>query len=85
MRSLNFRELFIAWSSIDAVSASVSMAFSDKDVLAARKLVTFGFITQLGAFIVEAVTINRIARFTHTRCAYLVTQRIACLSSSRPL
>jgi hypothetical protein len=53
MSRLNVRELTIAVSSIDAVSASVSMAFSSKDVLAARKLVTFGFLTQLAAFGVE--------------------------------
>jgi hypothetical protein len=53
MSRLNVRELTIAVSSMDAVSASISMAFSSKDVLAARKLVMFGFLTQLAAFAVE--------------------------------
>jgi hypothetical protein len=53
MSNLNIRELTIAVSSMDAVSASVSMAFSSKDVLAARKLVMFGFLTQLASFAVE--------------------------------
>jgi hypothetical protein len=56
MSTLNVRELMIAVSSMDAVSASVSMAFTSKDVLAARKLVVFGFSTQLAAFGVEGMT-----------------------------
>lgn len=48
----------IAISSIDAVSASVTMAFSDKDVLAARKLVTFGFLTQIAAFVTEGKEVH---------------------------
>jgi len=58
MEKLNTQELVIALSSIDAISASISMAFSDKDVLAARTLVAFAFFTQIAAYCVQAAAFS---------------------------
>ena len=68
MRRLNAQELGIAISSVDAVSTSMSMAFSDKDVLAARKLVFFGFLTQLVAYGVQAAAFDEYSRRDTFRC-----------------
>lgn len=65
---LNTQELGIALSSIDAVSASISMAFSDKDVLAARKLVSFGFLTQLVAYVVQAIAFSAYTQRDKPQC-----------------
>ena len=71
--SLNAREILIACASIDAVSASTSMAYSDKDVLASRKLVYLGFIIQITAFITEALGLSRLRQ----------TEGSACVSSQQ--
>jgi hypothetical protein len=59
----NYRERHIACSSVDAVSASISMAYSDKDAPASRKLVGIGLSAQFAGFIVEGVTLGRLTRF----------------------
>ncbi|KAH7086016.1 hypothetical protein BKA63DRAFT_575416 [Paraphoma chrysanthemicola] len=74
MSGLNSRELTIAISSIDAVSASVSMSFANKDVLAARKLVSLGFITQLVAFAVEGAAIYSITSGAMITCGTMGSQ-----------
>jgi len=48
------------------------MAFSDKDVLAARKLVSFGFLTQIAASIVQAIAFS----------TYIRRDKIPCQSST---
>ena len=68
MSGLNAQELVIALSSVDAVSASISMAFSDKDVLAARKLVSSGFATQVLAFVVQAIAFSTYTRREESQC-----------------
>ena len=74
MKGLNPQELVIALSSIDAVSASISMAFSDKDVLAARTLVAFGFLTQIAAYGVQAAAFRE----------YMQRDRLQCEPSTPP-
>lgn len=68
MKTLHFNEILVACSSIDAVSASISMAFSDKEVLAARKLVSFGFMAQLFSFGVLGASIARLRQYTSSPC-----------------
>lgn len=63
MSKLNPKEYIVAYSSIDTVIASISMAFSDKDVIAARKILFIGVILQAVGFIIEGATINRLFRF----------------------
>jgi len=75
MKGLNTQELGIAISSADAVSASISMAFSDKDVLAARKLVLSGFLTQLAAYGVQAAAFNTYSRRDSFRCPSSTTDQ----------
>jgi hypothetical protein len=60
--ALNTGEALIAYSSIDAVAASISMAFSDKAVLASRNVFYLGLMLQIGAFIIEGVLIKRLWR-----------------------
>ncbi|KAF2872159.1 hypothetical protein BDV95DRAFT_37576 [Massariosphaeria phaeospora] len=69
MNTLKYRETLIECSCIDAVSASVSMALSDKDVIAARKLVTFAVILQIAAFSTLGATLGQLHRFTDLDCA----------------
>lgn len=57
--------------SIDAISASTSMAYSNKDVLASRKLVYTGFLIQLAAFATEGAVLWQ----------FLKTENLACVSS----
>ena len=76
MKGLNAQELGIAISSVDAVSASISMAFSDKDVLAARKLVGFGFVTQLAAYGVQAAAFDTYLRRDSFRCDSPTTKQV---------
>lgn len=52
--SLSLPELLAACASIDCVSAAVSMSFSDKRVLASRRLVQTSVLVQLFAFAVSA-------------------------------
>ncbi|KAH7117597.1 hypothetical protein B0J11DRAFT_570843 [Dendryphion nanum] len=68
MKTINNLELMIAFSSIDAVNASVSMAFSDKDVLAARQLVFWGSVVQLAAFAVEGLALFNLSHFKDPLC-----------------
>ncbi|KAJ4361440.1 hypothetical protein N0V95_001857 [Ascochyta clinopodiicola] len=60
MDTINLRELLVACSSLDAVSASLSMTFSDKDVLAARNMIRYGFVCQIVAFGIESWAASRI-------------------------
>ncbi|KAH6616348.1 hypothetical protein C7974DRAFT_43360 [Boeremia exigua] len=60
---ISIRDTLVACSSIDAISASISMAISDKDVLAARKLVMAGLILQVTAFVSQGFTLSRLSRF----------------------
>jgi hypothetical protein len=80
MRTLKQREMLIALSSIDAVSASVSMGFSDKDVLAARKLVLFGFVTQIVAFGVEGAALQRFTHSEELLCPSTLTYELSHLN-----
>ncbi|KAF2013053.1 hypothetical protein BU24DRAFT_425617 [Aaosphaeria arxii CBS 175.79] len=57
MAGLNRMELIIAYSSVDAVAASIAVAFSDKDVVAARMILIIGTLLQFAAFGLEAATI----------------------------
>ena len=84
MSGLNAQELVIALSSIDAVSASISMAFSDKDVLAARKLVSFGFSTQLVAYIVQAVAFGTYLQHTKFQCGSFSSTNLSPRHFSAP-
>ena len=74
MPNLNYREILIACSSIDAVSASLSMSYSDKEVLAARKLVTCGLTVQAFAFLVEGIALGRLRHFesSKSQCISLI-------------
>ena len=84
MSGLNAQELVIALSSIDAVSASISMAFSNKDVLAARKLVSFGFTTQLVAYIVQAVAFSTYPQHTKFQCGSFSATNLSTRHFSTP-
>jgi len=61
--NLNAAEILVAYSSIDAIVASISMAFSDKAVLASRHVLYLGLTLQIGAFIIEGLVINRLSQF----------------------
>jgi hypothetical protein len=66
MNQLNYPETVIAYSSIDTTAASVAMAFSDKNVLAARKVLIIGTGLQGIAFCIQGVVISRLTRFDPT-------------------
>jgi hypothetical protein len=61
MRSHNLRETLVACSSIDTLSASICMAFSDKDVLAARKIGVVVVLLQIASLMIEGVTLGRLS------------------------
>ncbi|KAF2490848.1 hypothetical protein BU16DRAFT_595446 [Lophium mytilinum] len=65
---LNYGEVLVACSSIDAVGASVSMALSDKDVLAARKLGYASFGLQFLSLVVEGIGLRHLGHFEHASC-----------------
>jgi ankyrin repeat protein len=69
LKTLHYAELLVACSSIDAVSGSISMAFSYKDVLAARKVVFLGFQAQLLAFGVLGAALSRLQKYPVAACA----------------
>ncbi|KAF2659147.1 hypothetical protein K491DRAFT_216389 [Lophiostoma macrostomum CBS 122681] len=69
MRTSNYPDLVIAFLSVDATSASISMAFSDKDVLAARWLVGVGCFTQIVAFCVQGYVLSHFSSFVGSPCA----------------
>lgn len=79
---ISIRDTLVACSSIDAISASISMAISDKDVLAARKLVMFSYILHVPAFVIEGITLSRLSRFP-SQC--LTELRHPTISSSRAM
>jgi hypothetical protein len=66
MNQLNYRETLIAYASVDATAASIAMAISDKNVLAARKILLIGIALQGTAFCIQGVVISRISRFDQT-------------------
>jgi hypothetical protein len=66
MNQLNYSETLIAYSSIDTTAASVAMAFSDKNVLAARKILFIGTSLQGIAFCIQGIVISRLTRFDPT-------------------
>jgi hypothetical protein len=63
MNQLNYSETLIAYSSIDTTAASVTMAFSAKNVLAARKIFLIGTGLQGVAFCIQGIVISRLTRF----------------------
>jgi hypothetical protein len=66
MNQLNYSETLIAYYSIDITAASVAMAFSDKNVLAARKIFLIGTGLQGIAFCIQGIVISRLTRFDAT-------------------
>jgi len=60
---ISLRDLLVACSCIGAISASVSMALSEKDVFAARSLVSFATLLHFPAFIAECIDITWLSRF----------------------
>jgi hypothetical protein len=66
MNQLNYSETIIAYSSIDTTAASVAMTFSDKNVLAARKIFIIGTGLQGIVFCIQGVVISRLTRFDPT-------------------
>lgn len=66
---LNHQELLIACSSIDIVSASISMSSSDNDILAARKLVITAHLVQAAAFVVEGLGLGLLSKVPLSTCA----------------
>jgi hypothetical protein len=66
MNQLNYPETLIAYSSIDTTAASVAMAFSDKNVLAARKVLIIGTGLQGIAFCIQGIVISQLTRFDPT-------------------
>lgn len=63
MYQLNLRETLVAYSSIDATTASVAMAISDKDVLAARKILIVSTALQGVSFGIQGAVISQLSRF----------------------
>jgi hypothetical protein len=66
MNQLNYPETLIAYSSLDTTAASVAMAFSDKNVLAARKIFLIGTGFQGIGFCIQGIVISRLTRFDPT-------------------
>ncbi|PVI01974.1 hypothetical protein DM02DRAFT_727526, partial [Periconia macrospinosa] len=82
--TLKYPEFLIVSCCIDAVSASISMAFADKDVLAARKLLQVGFLVQIAAFVAQIAGVARFSREPYM-CAsampgYLFPREVSGLS-----
>ena len=82
--SLKYTEVLVASTSLDTINAALSMAFSDKDVLAARALVVLCFLGQLFALAAEGLALHQLRRFEPSqRCAY--QPRHPLLETSAPL
>ena len=82
---LTFQEIIIACMCMDAVSASISMSFADKEVLASRWLVRWSGFIQLFAFIVEGLALGTLpsSKITddHDRKCNVVLPWVGSLSS----
>jgi hypothetical protein len=63
MSGLNRKDFVIAYSSLDMVFTSITMTMSDKDVLAARTLVTTSMGLKVFAVIVQGISISNLSRF----------------------